>query len=132
MHILKKHTRGWKLEHILMYLSIGKLLHRSIKVSEIMTRDFFAISLSTVASESTFSMVRRIISDYCSSLKLKILEALICVQDWLRPYFCDEGEDGMMTLRMKEEMLLLLLFFFFCLEINYHILYMFSFFVVLS
>lgn len=58
-----------------------------------MTRDILAIPLSTIASESTFSTGRRIISDYCSSLKPKTIEALICVQDWLRPYFCDEGED---------------------------------------
>lgn len=77
-------------------------------------------------------MVRRIISDYCSSLKLKILEALICVQDWLRPYFCDEGEDEDDDIEDEGGNVVIASFFFFCLEINYHILYMFSFFVVLS
>lgn len=47
-------------------------------------RDILAISASTVPSESAFSSGGRIVSDYRSSLSCSTVEALICLQDWLR------------------------------------------------
>ncbi|WVZ86453.1 hypothetical protein U9M48_033226 [Paspalum notatum var. saurae] len=47
-------------------------------------RDVLAVPASTVASESAFSTGERIISDYRSRLKSKTVEALICLQDWIR------------------------------------------------
>jgi hypothetical protein len=47
-------------------------------------RDVLAIPASTVASESAFSTGSRIISDYRSNLSSKIVEALVCLQDWFR------------------------------------------------
>ncbi|KAK3146444.1 hypothetical protein QOZ80_3BG0266230 [Eleusine coracana subsp. coracana] len=49
-----------------------------------MARDILAIPASTVASESAFSTGERVISDYRSSLKSDTVEALICLQDWIR------------------------------------------------
>jgi len=49
-----------------------------------MARDILAIPASTVASESAFSTGERIVSDYRSRLKSETIEALICLQDWLR------------------------------------------------
>ena len=49
-----------------------------------MARDLFAAPASTVASESAFSTGGRVISDYRSRLTSKNVEALICLQDWLR------------------------------------------------
>jgi len=49
-----------------------------------MARDLFAAPASTVASESAFSTSGRVISDYRSRLTSKNVEALICLQDWLR------------------------------------------------
>jgi len=49
-----------------------------------MARDLFAAAASTVASESAFSTSGRVISDYRSRLTSKNVEALICLQDWLR------------------------------------------------
>ena len=46
-------------------------------------RDVFAILVSTVSSESTFSTGGRILDPFPSSLHPKTVEALICSQNWL-------------------------------------------------
>lgn len=46
-------------------------------------RDFLAIPISTVASESSFSTGGRILTPHRSRLRPDTLEALMCVQDWL-------------------------------------------------
>ena len=48
-----------------------------------MARDFLAISLSTVPSESAFSLGGRILGESRSSLTPEMLEALVCGKDWL-------------------------------------------------
>lgn len=48
-----------------------------------MARDFLAIPLSTVSSESAFSCSGRILGDTQTSLKPTSLEALVCGKDWL-------------------------------------------------
>ncbi|XP_019164427.1 PREDICTED: zinc finger BED domain-containing protein RICESLEEPER 2-like [Ipomoea nil] len=47
-------------------------------------RDVFAVPISTVASESCFSTSGRVLDPFRSFLTPKIVEALICTQDWLR------------------------------------------------
>ena len=49
-----------------------------------MLTDILGIQISTVASESTFSTGRRVITDYRSNLSVGIVEALICTADWTR------------------------------------------------
>ena len=49
-----------------------------------MACDVLAVPASTVVSESPFSIGRRIISDFRSRLTPKNVEALICLQDWMR------------------------------------------------
>ncbi|KAG2688933.1 hypothetical protein I3760_09G116200 [Carya illinoinensis] len=48
-----------------------------------MARDILSVPVSTVASESTFSVGGRIIDQYRSALKPDIVEALVCTRDWL-------------------------------------------------
>jgi hypothetical protein len=46
--------------------------------------DIYAIPVTIVASESAFSTSGRVLSEYRSRLTRKILEALMCSQDWSR------------------------------------------------
>src|ERR1044072_1158805 len=48
-------------------------------------RDIMPTPVSTIASESAFSMGGRVLEVYRSSLKPEMTEALICAQKWLRP-----------------------------------------------
>ncbi|WVY98387.1 hypothetical protein V8G54_030538 [Vigna mungo] len=49
-----------------------------------MAREVLAIPISTVASECAFSTGGRVISPYRSCLTPKIVEVLVCTQDWLK------------------------------------------------
>jgi hypothetical protein len=60
-----------------------------------MARDVLAVPASTVASESTFSTGRRTISDFRSRLTPQNVEALICMQDWIRA-------SGIITFKLSE------------------------------
>ena len=50
-----------------------------------LARDVLAVPVSTVASEAAFSTGGRVLDPFRSSLTPKIVQALICTQDWLRP-----------------------------------------------
>ena len=47
-------------------------------------RDVMAMPISTISSESAFSTGGRVLDHFRSSLSPKIVEALICTQNWLR------------------------------------------------
>ncbi|XP_016480700.2 zinc finger BED domain-containing protein RICESLEEPER 3-like [Nicotiana tabacum] len=49
-----------------------------------MARDVLAISISSIASECAFSTRGRILDSFRSSLIPRLVQGLICVQDWLR------------------------------------------------
>jgi len=49
-----------------------------------MARDVLSAPASTVASESAFSTGESVVTDFRSRLTTNTIEALICLQDWLR------------------------------------------------
>ncbi|KAL4556392.1 hypothetical protein LXL04_039043 [Taraxacum kok-saghyz] len=49
-----------------------------------MARDVLAIPVSTVASESAFSTGGRVLDSFRTSLTPRMVEALVCTQDWVR------------------------------------------------
>jgi hypothetical protein len=65
-------------------LQYWKMYSTRYPVLACMARDILAVPASTVASESSFSTGERTVSDYRSRLKSETIEALICLQDWLR------------------------------------------------
>ena len=48
-----------------------------------MAQDVLAIPVSSVASECAFSTGGRILDSFRSSLTPKLVQALVCLQDWL-------------------------------------------------
>ena len=65
-------------------LSWWKLHGSRFPVLSQMARDILAVPISTVASESTFSTGGRVLDSYRTSLSPKVVQALICTQDWIR------------------------------------------------
>ncbi|KAL4562912.1 hypothetical protein LXL04_026943 [Taraxacum kok-saghyz] len=51
------------------------------------TMDVLAILVSTVASESTFSVGGRVIDAYRSSLGKETVQKLFCGADWIRHFY---------------------------------------------
>ncbi|KAG2396808.1 uncharacterized protein HKW66_Vig0230830 [Vigna angularis] len=52
-------------------------------ILQMIARDFLAIPILTVASESSFSIGGRFLTSHRSRLHPNTLESLMCVQDWL-------------------------------------------------
>ena len=61
-----------------------KLNAERFPIMSSLERDVLVVPISTVASESAFSTGGRVLDCFRSSLSPKIVEALICSQDWLR------------------------------------------------
>ena len=64
-------------------LSWWKANSTKYPILQTIARDILVIAISTVASESAFSISDRFISSHRSRLHPKTLEAMMCAQDWL-------------------------------------------------
>ena len=74
-----------KLENqILMLLLWWKVNSPRFPILSEMARDVLSIPVSSVASECAFSTGGRILDSFRSSLTPKLVQALVCLQDWLR------------------------------------------------
>ena len=84
-------------------------------LSEI-TQDTLVIPVSTVASEVAFSIGGRVVDQFRSSLSPKLVECLICMQDWLRatplPFEVEEDMEQMQDLELGKILLYLCLLYF--------------------
>jgi hypothetical protein len=60
-----------------------KLNSTKYKVLSTIAKDILAVPMSTVASESAFSTGGRILDPYRSSLAPKMVEALVCLKNWM-------------------------------------------------
>ena len=47
-----------------------------------MAKDVLIVTVSTISSESTFSMTSRIIEEWRKKLKPEMVEMLTCIRDW--------------------------------------------------
>ena len=72
-------------------LSWWKANAEKYPVLSAMARDFLAVPLSTVSSESVFSSGGRTLGDTRTSLTPQMLEALVCAKDWLIKVPNNEG-----------------------------------------
>lgn len=62
----------WRVSGVAKYPTLARI-----------AKDFLAIPVSTIASESTFSTSGRVINPFRSSLSTRMVETLICAQNWL-------------------------------------------------
>lgn len=64
-------------------LEYWKALQGRYPIVSQMARDILAIPISTVASESVFSIGGRVLDVYRSSLKADTAELIVCLRDWV-------------------------------------------------
>jgi hAT family C-terminal dimerisation region len=51
-----------------------------------MVRDIFAVLVSTISSESYFSLTNRILTDKRTKLGANLFEKLVCLKDWIEDH----------------------------------------------
>ena len=91
---LDKYLDEYRLDHTidLDILSWWKMNKNRFPSLCNMTRDILSIPITTMASESCFSMGGRVTTKWRASLKPENAEALVTTRSWLFGYTIDGGE----------------------------------------
>lgn len=71
-----------------------------------LARNVLAIQITSVASESAFSIGGRVLDDFRTSLTPFMVEAIVCTQDWLRRTIPINIEENTEELAKLEEELI--------------------------
>ncbi|XP_059274626.1 zinc finger BED domain-containing protein DAYSLEEPER-like isoform X1 [Lycium ferocissimum] len=87
-------------------LSWWKAHSPKYKILSEMARDVLEIPISSVASECAFSIGGRILDSFRSSLTPKLVQVVICLQDWRRnePYPVNVEEDFNDLMKLELDM----------------------------
>jgi hypothetical protein len=85
---------------LLMLLMWWKINSGKFSVLSEVALYVLAIPITTIASESSFSIGGCVIDHFWSSLAPKRVVTLICTQNWLRYYWISE-HDELLLLKMK-------------------------------
>ncbi|KAL2937716.1 putative AC9 transposase [Bienertia sinuspersici] len=70
-----------KLDVLLWWKNHGAPCHPQLAA---LARDILAIPISSIPSESAFSMGKKLINPWRASLASRTIESLACYEDWLR------------------------------------------------
>ncbi|MCL7047906.1 hypothetical protein MKW94_003318, partial [Papaver nudicaule] len=98
-YLIEKEYSPTNANSVFDILQWWKLNAARFEVLPLIAKDIFAIPISSVASESAFSTGKRILDPFRSSLKLRTLQSLILLQNWIRtPIYMDPS-----TLGVEEE-----------------------------
>jgi len=84
-------------------LNYWKSQSDSFPVLSRIAKDVLAVPITSVASESSFSMGGRVLTKYRSSLRTDNVEAFVTTQNWLFGYMKEEEVEGCYEV-MKEVM----------------------------
>lgn len=79
-------------EYLFEILSWWKLNAPKYPTLAKMARDVLAIPVTSVASESMFSAGGRVLTTHRASLDPELVEALLCLSDWLPDFFDEDME----------------------------------------
>jgi hAT family C-terminal dimerisation region len=63
-------------------LGYWKRNETSYSTLAMMAHDIFVVPVSTISSESYFSLANMILTDKCSRLGAKTFERIVCLKDW--------------------------------------------------
>lgn len=83
-----------------------------------MARDVLSIPISNVASECAFSTSGHILDSFRSSLTPKLVQTLVCLQDWIRsesqPVSIEEDIDVLEKFEQGKNILIVLVLYYYC------------------
>ena len=101
-------------EYDFKILGWWKMNSSKYRILSQIARDVLAIPVSTVASESALTTGGRVLDQFRSSLTPKLVECLICTQDWLRASLIPiDVEESLDELEKLESSMSLIFFFYF-------------------